>query len=85
MILGSMFTLGGIGVLLTGLAADRIGLTAALQANAVLCALGAVLGVVLWAREGPGNRRRLNGEGALLPVENADPFSAGSAARPGSG
>jgi FSR family fosmidomycin resistance protein-like MFS transporter len=85
MILGSMFTLGGIGVLLTGLAADRIGLTTALQANAVLCALGAAIGVVLWAREGPGKRRRLKGEGALRLVEDADPFSAGCAAPPGSG
>ena len=41
MILGSMFTLGGIGVFLTGLAADKVGLTTVLQTNAAaLCPRG---------------------------------------------
>jgi len=65
MILGSMFTLGGIGVFLTGLAADQRGLTAVLQANALLCALGAGIGMVLWLHVNRRNRQSLTGKGAL--------------------
>ena len=79
MILGSMFTLGGIGVFLSGLAADRIGLTTVLQANALLCALGAGIGLALWSLTG----RHPTGEGALLPVEDLDRLPAGGGMRAG--
>ena len=72
MILGAMFTLGGIGVFLSGLAADRVGLTLVLQANALLCALGAAVGLALWSSRNRGPA----GEAVQVPVEDLDRLPA---------
>jgi FSR family fosmidomycin resistance protein-like MFS transporter len=82
-ILGSMFTLGGIGVFLTGMAADKVGLTTVLQANALLCALGVAIGGVLWSVASRGKRQILTGGGAWRPVHEADRLSPDGTARPG--
>ena len=50
-----MFTLGGVGILVTGLAADRIGLMQVLQANVLVCIAALGAGVWLWTVE----RKRL--------------------------
>jgi FSR family fosmidomycin resistance protein-like MFS transporter len=83
MILGAMFTLGGIGVFLTGLAADQVGLTTVLQANALLCALGTGVGVALWAFRARSDRHRPTLEVSLGPAEEAERLPAGRTARPG--
>jgi predicted MFS family arabinose efflux permease len=54
-LMGSMFTLGGVGILVTGFAADRIGLMQVLQANVLVCVAALGAGVWLWTVE----RKRL--------------------------
>ena len=58
LIMGSMFTLGGVGILVTGLVADRIGLMQVLQANVFVCVLALGVGIWLWAVQ---RRRHLPG------------------------
>jgi FSR family fosmidomycin resistance protein-like MFS transporter len=80
LILGSMFTLGGIGVFLTGLVADQVGLATVLQANARLCALGTGIGVALWLVM---RRRRTAGEDETRVPDERERFSAEGATHVG--
>ncbi|MBI3241205.1 MAG: MFS transporter [Chloroflexi bacterium] len=63
-ILGFMFTSGALGTALSGAVADRIGLTQALQGNALIMLIAMAISLALWLEVKPAARQNVTQETA---------------------